>query len=230
MALSEPAGVFDAGTFAQFALELHDAPGVDETLEAVVQFALDAAGCTHAGVALVTRGGRADVGAITDPVVETLYRIQIEADEGPMLAALSGDTISIPDVATDDRWPLWQTAAVNAGIGSVLHVPMTVSDQTTGVLSLYDAEPNALTVADEAVAHILARHASVAVATARHEVSMAQAVDARKLVGQAMGILMERFDMNADQAFAVLRRYSQDTNTKLRNVAQQLIETRELPR
>jgi AmiR/NasT family two-component response regulator len=54
-------------------------------------------------------------------------------------------------------------------------------------------------------------------------------VDARKLVGQAMGILMERFDLDGDQAFAVLRRYSQDTNTKLRDVAQQLIDTRKLP-
>ena len=59
---------------------------------------------------------------------------------------------------------------------------------------------------------------------------MAAAVDARKLVGEAMGILMERYDVNGDQAFAILRRYSQDTNTKLRDVAQQLIDTRKLPR
>jgi GAF domain-containing protein len=162
--------------------------------------------------------------------VDTLYRVQIEADQGPMLTALTGDTVTVLDVATDDRWPSWQSAAVAAGIGSVLQVPMTVSDQTTGVLSLLYAAPDAFTVDDEAIAHILARHASVAVATARQEVSMAQAVDARKLVGQAMGILMERFDINSDQAFAVLRRYSQDTNTKLRDVAQQLIETRKLPR
>jgi GAF domain-containing protein len=161
--------------------------------------------------------------------VETLYRLQIEADEGPLLTALSGETVAIADVAADDRWPCWRTVAVGAGIGSVLHVPMTVSDRTTGVLSLYATEPNAFTVDDEAIAHILSRHASVAVATARQEVSLAQAVDARKLVGQAMGILMERFDMNADQAFAVLRRYSQDTNTKLRDVAAHLIETRKLP-
>jgi GAF domain-containing protein len=230
MALSEPADLFDAGTFAQFALELHDAAGVDETLEAVVQFALHAADCTYAGVALLARGGRAEVGAITDPVVEMLYRFQIEADEGPLITALSGRTITVPDVATDERWPDWRSVAANAGIGSALHVPMKVNDHTTGVLSLFNAEPNAFTVDDEAIAHILARHASVAVATARHEVSMAQAVDARKLVGQAMGILMERFDLDGDQAFAVLRRYSQDTNTKLRDVAQQLIETRKLPR
>jgi AmiR/NasT family two-component response regulator len=58
---------------------------------------------------------------------------------------------------------------------------------------------------------------------------MAQAVDARKLIGQAMGILMERFGIDDDRAFAVLRRYSQHNNQKLRDVAQYLIDTRKLP-
>ena len=88
---------------------------------------------------------------------------------------------------------------------------------------LYSPQPDAFGPDDQAVAHILARHASVALASARHEESLAQAIDARKLVGQAMGILMERFDMDADRAFAVLKRYSQDTNTKLRDVATVLI-------
>jgi AmiR/NasT family two-component response regulator len=52
------------------------------------------------------------------------------------------------------------------------------------------------------------------------------AVDARKLIGQAMGILMERYSLDSDRAFEVLRRYSQDTNTKLHEVAQQLIDNR----
>jgi hypothetical protein len=43
---------------------------------------------------------------------------------------------------------------------------------------------------------------------------MLQAIDARKLVGQAMGILMERFDLDGDRAFEVLKRYSQDNNLK----------------
>jgi GAF domain-containing protein len=221
---------FDADAFAQLAVELHDAPGVEETLEAVVQFALQAENCAHAGVALTVRGGRVEIGAVTDPTVETMYRAQILAGEGPALAALAGATISVPQVAADDRWPYWRVAALEAGIGSELHLPLSVGNRPTGVLSLYKTEPNAFTIDDEAIAHILARHASIAVATARHEVSMAQAVDARKLVGLAMGILMERFDIDGDQAFAVLRRYSQDTNTKLRDVAQQLIQTRKLPR
>ena len=59
---------------------------------------------------------------------------------------------------------------------------------------------------------------------------MAQAVDARRLVGQAMGILMERYDLDSDRAFEVLKRYSQDNNRKLRDVALELIDTRKLPR
>jgi GAF domain-containing protein len=229
MTLLDPVRLFDAGTFAQLAIELHEAPGMGETVEAVVQFARQAENCTHAGVALTVRGGRAEVGAVTDPIVETMYRTQLETGEGPALAALAGELIAVPDVAADDRWPSWQVTALQAGIGSELHVPMPAGDRTTGVLSLYNTQRNAFTVDDEAIAHILARHASVAVATARREVSMAQAVDARKLVGQAMGILMERFDIAGDQAFAILRRYSQDNNTKLRDVAQQLVDTRKLP-
>ncbi|MEV5967375.1 GAF and ANTAR domain-containing protein [Kribbella sp. NPDC051952] len=230
MTLLDPANTSDAGMYAQLAIDLHDAPGVDETLEAVVQFALKAENCTHAGVVLAVRSGRAEIGVVTDPAVDTMYGVEIAAAHGPTLAALTGITIAVPDVATDNRWPHWQTAAAEAGIGSALHVPMTAGDRTIGVLSLYNDHPDAFSFDDEAIAHILARHASVAVATARHEVAMTQAVDARKLVGQAMGILMERFDLDADQAFAVLRRYSQDTNTKLRDVANQLVNTRKLPR
>lgn len=75
---------------------------------------------------------------------------------------------------------------------------------------------------------MIADHAAVAVANARTESTLWQAIEARKLVGQAQGILMERFDLTDEQAFAVLRRYSQDTNTKLREVARRLIATRNL--
>jgi GAF domain-containing protein len=219
-----------ADAFARLAVELHDADGFDDTVEAVVQFALQAENCAYAGVALATPGGGAEVGAVTDPVVAALYTTQIEAGQGPMLTAMtSGTPVYIADVDREDRWPHWRAEVTAAKIRSVLHVPMKAGDKVIGVLSLYTLHPDAFSADDEAVAHILARHASVAVATARQEANLAQAVDARKLVGQAMGILMERFDLDSNQAFAVLRRYSQDTNTKLRDVAQQLIDTRKLP-
>jgi GAF domain-containing protein len=227
--MNEPA----ASAFARLALELHDAPSVAETVETVVQFALQALNCTYAGLALSTRGARAEVAAVTDPVVAEIFELQIGSQVGPLVEALKDrEPILIRDTGNDERWPVWAEKVAGLGVRSVLDVPLATgpaNQRAVGVLGLYSPEPDAFGPDDAAVAHILARHASVALASARHEQSLAQAIDARKLVGQAMGILMERFDIDADCAFAVLKRYSQDTNTKLRDVAQQLIDTRKLP-
>lgn len=222
-----------ADSFARLAIEMHEAPGVEETIDAVVQFALQALSCTYAGVALYARGSRPEVAAVTDPVVADVYDLQLTSQTGPLVTALQEKTtVLIRDTTTDDRWPEWAAKVAALGVRSVLDVPLVTgggAHQTVGVLGLYSPDADAFDADDEAIAHILARHASVAVASARHEETMAQAVDARKLVGQAMGILMERFDVDGDRAFAILKRYSQDTNTKLRDVAQHLIDTRKLP-
>jgi GAF domain-containing protein len=225
-----PEQSIQAQTFAELALELHDAPSVEETIEAVLEFALKAVGCRYASAALAVRGGRAEVGAATDPVIEAIEQLQIDTGEGPMITALHEQgVIRVDDSATDSRWPEWAVKITELGIGSVLHVSLGVSEQMIGVLGLYCEQSGAFDADDLAVADILARHASVAVATARQEATMARAVDARKLIGQAMGILMMKFDVDSDQAFAVLKRYSQDNNRKLRDVAREVIDTRKLP-
>jgi GAF domain-containing protein len=233
MAMIDPMSDMTASAFARLALELHDAASVEETVDAVVQFALQALNCTYAGVAFATRGARAQVAAVTDPVVAEIFELQIGSQNGPLVESLQSHApVLIRDTGSDDRWPVWAAKVTALGVRSVLDVPLVTgaeSRRAVGVLGLYSPDPDAFGPDDEAVAHILARHASVALASARHEESLAQAIDARKLVGQAMGILMERFDMDADRAFAVLKRYSQDTNTKLRDVAQQLIDTSKLP-
>jgi GAF domain-containing protein len=219
-----------AGVFAQLAVDLHGSDGVTETVDMVVHFALQALDCTHAGVVFAARGGRVQVAAVTDPALVDIYLDQVDAGDGPLVAALSGlQTVFIRDTATDERWPVWTGRVRDLGVRSVLDVPVNVTHHTVGVLGLYSSRTDAFDTDDEAVAHILARHAAVALATARQAQALTNAVDARKLVGQAMGILMERYHLDSDQAFAVLRRYSQTTNTKLRLVAQELIDTRTLP-
>ncbi|WBQ08707.1 GAF and ANTAR domain-containing protein [Kribbella sp. CA-293567] len=227
----EPVERAAAEAFALLASDLHEVDGVEETVEAVVQFALQAIKCTAASVVLVTRGARPEPMALTDPRLADLYREQVDAGEGPLLAAIGDDQpIHIPDVTSETRWsPNWAQQVTAAEICSALHVPLTVGGRPSAVLSLYSDRPHAFDDDDLAVAHILARHAAIAIANARHEESMNQAVDARKIVGQAMGMLMERFDLDSDRAFGVLKRYSQDNNRKLRDVAVELIETRKLP-
>jgi GAF domain-containing protein len=226
-----PAELSAADVFARLATELHDSDGVEETVDAVVEFAARALSCSHAGVVFATRGGRPEIGAVSDPVIATIYEFQIDSGEWPLIEALrDGVVVHVRDAKVDPRWPRWSELVSELGLHSVLHLPLVVSDRTCGVLSVYSMTPAAFTTDDEAVAHILARHAAVAVASAREEANLAQAVDARKLIGLAMGILMERFDLDPDRAFEVLKRYSQDGNMKLREVAQQLVDTRKLPR
>jgi GAF domain-containing protein len=229
MANIHPSSAQAADAFAQLAIQLHGADGVDETVGALVHIALQALNCSHAGVALHSRG-RPEVPAATDPLVCEIFHHAMATGQAPLVEAMrTGQDILVRDTTTDPRWPEWAAKVRELGVRAVLDVPLTTTEGTVGMLGLYSTSPDAFGPDDVAVAHILARHASVAVASARREANLAQAVDARKLVGQAMGILMERYDLDSDRAFTVLRRYSQDTNTKLRDVAQQLIDTRKLP-
>ena len=229
MATINPDGAAAADAFARLAVELHDAADVEETVQAVVDFALQALDCSYAGVALHSRG-RPEVPAATDPLVCEIFQHAMATGHAPLVEAMrTGQDVLVSDTTTDGRWPEWAAEVRELGVRTVLDVPLTTAAGTVGMLGLYSTTPDAFGADDIAIAHILARHASVAVATARREATLGQAVDARKLVGQAMGILMERYDLDSDRAFTVLRRYSQHTNTKLRDVAQELIDTRKLP-
>lgn len=219
-----------AEEFARLALALHDEPGIDETVEAVVGFALQATGADHASVVLVHGKSRLETAAASDPVVGAIDAVQMEIGEGPDLSVLEAQiSVLVTDTLTDTRWPAWAERVAALGIRSALCVRMHTTDTVLGTLNMYSRQPDAFDVDDQEVAHVLGRHAAVALSSAREISNLWQAVDARKRIGQAQGILMERFDLDADQAFAVLLRYSQDNNIKLRMVADTLVETRALP-
>ncbi|WP_405059174.1 GAF and ANTAR domain-containing protein [Kribbella sp. NBC_01505] len=219
-----------AEAFGKLAAELQDADGVELTVESVVQYALQAVWCTYASVVLVGRGRRPEIMAMTDPRLTKLDEAQILAADGPLLSVIRDHTpLLIPDVGADRRWPgAWSDALTAAGIRSAIHLPLLTGGSARAVLSLYSDLPNGFDADDLAVAHILADHASVAIAGARREVDLTRAADARNLVGQAIGILIERYDLDSTRAFTVLKRYSQDNNRKLHDVAQELIDTRKL--
>lgn len=219
-----------AEEFARLAIALHEGPSVEDSVEKVLEFALQATGADYAGISFVDGRRRIETAAVTDRVVAELDEIQTQTGEGPDIFVLDDRlSVIVADVRTDGRWPAWAAAVASRGIRSVLSVRMYTTGAVVGTLNVYARDPEAFDVDDQGVAHILARHAAVAFASARKIDHLWQAVDARKRIGQAQGILMERFDLDDDQAFAVLRRYSQDNNVKLRQVADMLVETRKLP-
>ena len=219
----------NAAGFAKMALALVAEPDVEETLSSVCEYARLALPCDYAGIHIV-RSRQIETGAATDPLVEHAHKLQMEYDEGPCLDAIwNQDSFIVHDAATDDRWLSFGPAAAKMGLHSILSIRLFTYEQTLGALNLYSGEVREFSADDVALGHIFGQHASVAFASARKEEGLRQAIDARHLIGQAQGILMERFGLSGHQAFSVLRRYSQDNNIKLRTVAQHVITTRELP-
>lgn len=220
--------VFDADSIADMALRLHSEPSTTETVERVLDYALQAVDCDFAGVTFLHKWSRIETVAATDPLIEKVDQIQLDVGQGPDLDPLQDRLVVVDDTLAETRWPSWAAMVADTGIRSLLSVHLYTSDELLGTLNLYSRRPQKFDVDDQAVAHVLARHAAVAIAAARKQENLWQAADARKIIGQAQGILMERYVLDAERAFAVLVRYSQDNNIKLREVARQLVETRRL--
>jgi GAF domain-containing protein len=218
----------NAEKFAEMALVLHDEPTVDETVERLLEYSLSAVACSYAGVTFVHGPRQAETIIETHPIVTTLDRIRRESGEDPDLGMAEQQSLIVADTLADKRWPSWASRVAEAGVRSVLSVRLATASSTIGTLNLYDPRPRQFDLDDQAVAHVLARHAAIALATALHKEDLWQVIDARKLIGQAQGILMERHSLTADQAFSVLLQYSQDKDIKLRAVADRLVSTRTL--
>jgi GAF domain-containing protein len=210
---------------------VHEAGTVDETVEAVATFALQALGATSAAILLGKRAHRLEIASATDDLIAMFAETCDTC--GPIQTAFDAATaVAVADLTTEVRWPECSplTDGPNeSGLRSLLAIRLLIGTRPAGVVLAGHPETGVFGDDEIGIAYIVARHASIAVTRARHEETLAEAVDARKLVGQAMGILMERYDLDADRAFAVLARYSQHTNTKLRAVALRLIQTRTLP-
>lgn len=216
--------------FAQMAMELHDSPDAESTVEKITEYAQLATSCDDAGIMLVHARQQIETAAATSERVGESHNLQIIHDEGPCLDAIEGDAVYVSsDISVDPRWPKWGPSVADLGLRSVLSVRLETKARRYGSLNLYAEEVGAFDDDDMAVAGIFVRHASIAIANAHNEQGLQIAIDARKLIGQAQGILMERFDLDADRAFEFLRRQSQTHNVKLRFVAEWVVDHRSEP-
>jgi GAF domain-containing protein len=136
--------------------------------------------------------------------------------------------VSVPDLASEQRWPDFSARAAALGVGSMLSFQLFVEGDNLGALNLYSSESDAFDDESEQVGLLFASHAAVAFADAQKLDQLNSAVETRDLIGQAKGILMERYRISAEQAFRVLTRVSQQRNRKLRDLAAELADTRHL--
>jgi GAF domain-containing protein len=168
--------------------------------------------------------------APTAEILKDLDEWQFDHAEGPCYDGVTSNAFTVcGDLRNDPRYPSYGALAAEAGIRSQAGLRLFESKRTVGGLNLYSRRVGAL--ADVAfLAELFAQHARGAVAYASQVDGLREAITSRQLIGQAVGILMERFDLPAEHAFAFLTRLSNDRNVKLRVIAQEILDDREARR
>lgn len=200
------------------------APGdLDETLSRITQAAVDLVPDVEYASITVRRS---DDGLETvAPTHETLLRIDAEQygfREGPCYDATT-DAVHVisPHLAEDTRFPRFAKVAVSHGIEAMAGLRL-FEGPATGALNLYSTRRGSFKDLDS-IAELFTHQAGLALAYARQVTQLKEAVATRQLIGQAVGITMERFGLDDARAFGFMTRLSQDSNTKLRVVAERLI-------
>jgi GAF domain-containing protein len=187
-------------------------------------------GADVAAVSVVGKGRSVTTFGATDPVAVALDTAQQQAGEGPSVTDLWTRTeVLADDLASDPRWPAYARAAVAGGIRSLLAVRLYLRSAGLGALVVYSRVPSAFDDRSRRAADVFGAHAAAALDQARHREQLATALAGRDLIGQAKGILMERHGIDEDAAFAMLVRASQLSNTPLRQVAERLTWSGEMP-
>jgi hypothetical protein len=184
-------------------------------------------GVDTAGVLLIGKGGKFDSVSGTSELPHRLDELQMKFNEGPCVdAALDELIVRTDDFRTEPRWPRYSPAVVEIGVLSGLSFKLYTAERTAGALNLFGFQPTVWTTEAETIGTVLAAHAAAAILASRQGDQLESALSTRDRIGQAKGILMERFGVDDVQAFEMLRRLSQDSNTRLIDIAQRVIETR----
>jgi hypothetical protein len=203
-------------------------PPLDELVHATLE-QLPVATCVSV---TVLRGGRFRTASSTDDVALQADALQYEIGSGPCVDAILDDNVYVTDdVAHDERWQQWgERVSAELGLRSVLAYRLTLLDESEAVaaLNVYSDRPGAFDDHAIGTGLVLATHGSLLVTAqlARDKAAnLLRAMESNREIGVAMGILMHRHRLDREQAFAVLRVASQDSNRKLAEVASEVADT-----
>jgi GAF domain-containing protein len=217
----------DEDTLLQAAQQLSRtlSPGdLDHTLSRITEAAVEVLpGVSSASITIRHADGRLETVAPTDEVLREVDAVQYELQEGPCFESAT-DTVHVtaPHLASDDRYPKYRDAALGAGIRAQAGIRLFDSPKAQGALNLYSRTDGDFE--DLGFLGALFQHQSaMAIEYAQEVHNLREAMHTRKIIGQAVGIVMERYELTEQRAFAFLARLSQHHNVKLRLVAQEIV-------
>lgn len=199
-----------------------------DTLDAIVMTARDTVpGATDVSISIVHKDRRVATAAATGDRALRIDDIQYELDEGPCLDTLHHQRpVEVDDLHDPHRWPAFSAAIADIGVRSRMAFLLYTSVDNLGALNCYSDRADVFDREAEQAAQLFATHAGIAFGQARTEHQLHQGLASRKMIGQAIGIVMERFHIDEDHAFQFLVRRSRDSNVKLAVIASDLVSTR----
>ena len=189
-------------------------------------------GATDVSVTLVERG-KATTVAFTGALAQEMDERQYARDHGPCLSCIDGaEAVRIKEMENEARWPDWAAQAAAAGVRSSMSLPVPLQREVSAALNVYSTDQQAFSDDDVEVATTFAAYAGVALANmhlyqaqSRLAEDLQNAMKSRAVIEQAKGILMGAKRCTAERAFDLLVGSSQRTNRKLRQVAQEIVDT-----
>lgn len=206
------------------------AMGAATTLPSTLQSAVDGAlemiePAEHAGVSMIYENSRVDTPAATDGVARRGDELQYELGEGPCLQSIrEQETVWSGDLTVERRWPRWsRRASDELGVRSMLCFQLFVTHDTLGALNLYSGRLNAFESEHRTTGLALAAHVAVALSSAQDAAVQNSAMLGASAIGQAQGILMQRYELLPSQAYLVMARAAQRDDSTLLRVAEKLI-------
>jgi transcriptional regulator with GAF, ATPase, and Fis domain len=218
-----------ARELSELAREMQAEATTGALLQRIVAAAVtEVAGAQYAGITLLAHG-QVSTPAASAELVEQIDQAQYETGQGPCIdAAAEHATVRSDDLQADGRWPRFGPRAAELGVRSMMAFQLFVEAGSMGALNLYAESVAAFGEESESTGMLLAAHAAVAMTAARTEASLRAGLDTRDVIGQAKGILMERYKISGTAAFGLLITASQAVNEKLYLVAGHLAATGEL--
>jgi len=222
-----------ARTFVELADSLVDDFDVVDLMVLLTERCVELLDASASGLLLAGPRGALMVVAATSEAIETVELFQVQSDEGPCRDCFqSGVPVSVGDLTEQtERWPAFAPFAVTAGFRAADAVPLRLRGQVLGALNLFRTTPGTLRRSDIATAQALADVATISLLQSRavHDnqvvaEQLEEALNSRIAIEQAKGILAARLDVSMDEAFSRLRRFARTGQSRLTDVAQQVID------
>ena len=223
-----------SATFVDLADTLVDDFDIIDFLHVLTDRSVELLSASAAGVLLSDPRGELRAVAASSAAGRLIGLFEIQNEQGPCLDCVrTGQAVTTASLAEQEqRWPQFAAAAAAAGFGSVQALPMRLRDEVIGALNLFWAGDASFDEGEHRIGQALADVATIGVlqerSVRRSEVAAEQlqgALNSRVIIEQAKGKLAERFGVDMDQAFRMLREYSRNSSQRLTDVARRFVES-----